>query len=359
MTESVSARRGSTSGGARLEPQQRGDGLKVVLDAVVDLLGEHPAHHRAPVLERDRGVVRDRLEEGAIVVGERRVAVADELADLPALPLQRQAQRVRPGAALGPRDLAVLEHERGAGRPHRGDRRLHDRLERLLQIQRLGDGLRDLRERLELVHPPLRVGVELRVLDRLRDLGGDRDEQVDLGLGVVAGGARAHVQRALHLLPRQDGHGEDRLVLVLGQVRELLEARVEMRGRGDRDRRTLRCRGPRDPLAEVQPRPPRHLVHRRTVRRTEHELVRALVVEVDEAGVGLERVRDLARDEREHLLEVERRVDRSDRLGQQSEMPCRRVHRPIVGTRRPTAFTNFLRKSCQKLQTAGIGSRVR
>ncbi len=42
-----------------------------------------------------------------------------------------------------------------------------------------------------------------------------------------------------------------------------------------------------------------------------------LVVEVDEAGVGVERVGDLGRDLREHLLEVERRVDRLDRVGQE------------------------------------------
>ena len=66
---------------------------------MVNLLGEDPAHDRAPVLERDRGVVRDGLQELAIVVGERRVAVADELADLTALPAQRQPNCVLPTAA--------------------------------------------------------------------------------------------------------------------------------------------------------------------------------------------------------------------------------------------------------------------
>jgi hypothetical protein len=62
------------------------------------------------------------------------------------------------------------------------------------------------------------------------------------------------------------------------------------------------------------------------VRRPKHELVRALVVEVDEARIGLERLGDLAGDEREHLLEVERRVDGRDRLGQQPEVTGSRVH---------------------------------
>ena len=52
---------------------------------------------------------------------------------------------------------------------------------------------------------------------------------------------------------------------------------------------------------------------------------------------------DLARSF-EDFFEVERRVDRGDRLGQQSEVACRCVHCPIVGTHRPGAFTNFLPK---------------
>ena len=101
---------------ARLQAQQRGHRLQVVLDAVVDLLGEHAAHHGAPVLERDRRLLGDRGEQFAVVLGERRGAVGDELADLASAPAQRLADRVRVGAALGPGDRAVLEHERGAGR---------------------------------------------------------------------------------------------------------------------------------------------------------------------------------------------------------------------------------------------------
>ena len=168
---------------ARLQAQERRDRLQVVLHAVVDLLREHAAHDRAPVLERDRRVVRDRLEQRLVVGRERRVAVADELADLAALPAQRHADGVRAGATLRPRDLPVLEHERRAGRVQRLHRRLHDRLERLLEVERLGDRLGDPRERLELGDAPLRALVELRVLDRLRHLRRDRDEQLDLGVG--------------------------------------------------------------------------------------------------------------------------------------------------------------------------------
>jgi hypothetical protein len=172
------------------------------------------------------------------------------------------------------------------------------------------------------VDAPLRVGIELRVLDRLRDLGGDRDQQVDLGLGVLARSPRADVERSLQqLLAGQDRHGQNRLVLVLAQVRELLEARVEVCTGGNRDRRPLGGRGPGDPLARAHPRTARHLLDAGAVRRPQHELVRPLVVQIDEAGVGLERLGDLAGDEREHLLEVERRVDGGDRLRQQAEVP--------------------------------------
>ena len=44
------------------------------------------------------------------------VAVGDELADLPAAPAQRLADRVRRRDALRPGDPAVVEHERGPGR---------------------------------------------------------------------------------------------------------------------------------------------------------------------------------------------------------------------------------------------------
>ena len=102
MTESSSAFLGSISVGARLEPQQRRDRLEVVLDPVVDLLGEDAAHDRASVLERDRGVVGDRREQRALLLGERRVAVADELADLRGR-FQRSGSRIAcaPGRPSG------------------------------------------------------------------------------------------------------------------------------------------------------------------------------------------------------------------------------------------------------------------
>ena len=96
----------------RLQPQERGHGLQVVLDPVVDLLGEHAAQRHPPVLERDRRLARDRLQQLPVVVGERRVPVDDELADRPPAPAQRQAHGMRARAALRPGDASVLEHDR-------------------------------------------------------------------------------------------------------------------------------------------------------------------------------------------------------------------------------------------------------
>jgi len=270
------------------------------------------------MLECDRCVVGDRDEQRSLFIRERRVAVADELADLAPLPAQRKPHVVRPGATFRPGDVAVLEHERRAGSADGLHRRLHDRLERLLEVERLGDRLRDLRQGLELGDPALRLCVQLCVLNRLRDLVRDRDEQLDLVLRELARRERAHVQRAGELVARKDRHRENRLVVVLRQVRELLEARIEMRLRRNHHGRPVGCGGSRDSFARPQPRAFRHLLDARSMRGPEDELVRALVVEVDEAGLGPEGVGDLAGDQLEHLFEVERRVHRGDRLGEKA-----------------------------------------
>jgi hypothetical protein len=166
------------------------------------------------------------------------------------------------------------------------------------------------------------------VLDRLCHLGGDRQEQVDFRGRELPGLARAHVQRALKLLTRQDRDGEDRLVLLLGQVHEPLEPRVEMRLRGDHHRSALLRRDAGDPLTRPHPRASRHLLDRRPVRRPQHELPRPLLVQVDEARVGAECLCHVRRDQLEHLLEVKGGVDRGDRVRQEAQMARWDVHAP-------------------------------
>src|SRR5437764_225564 len=84
-----------------------------------------------------RAVARDRREQRSLLLAERRVPVTDELADLTPLPPQRQPHRVRARTPPGPRDVSVLEHERRARRADRLHRRLDDRLQRLLEVERL------------------------------------------------------------------------------------------------------------------------------------------------------------------------------------------------------------------------------
>ena len=135
-----------------------------------------------------------------------------------------------------------------------------------------------------------------------------------------------HVQRPLELVAREDRHRQDRLVLVLGQVGKELEARIEVGLGRDHHRAPLGGRDAGDPLPRAHPRPPRQLLDPRAVRGPEHELVRALVVQVDEAGVGAERLGDPVGDVLQHLLEIEGGVDRGDRVGQQPEVACALVH---------------------------------
>ena len=89
---------------------------------------------------------------------------------------------------------------------------------------------------------------------------------------------------------------------------------------------TLSCGHACYPLARPHPRRAGHLLDAAPVRRAQDELAGPLVVEVDEARVGIECVSDIARNELEHLLEVERRVDRRDRVGQEPQVPRGRVH---------------------------------
>jgi len=84
--------------------------------------------------------------------------------------------------------------------------------------------------------------------------------------------------------------------------------------------------GAGDPLAGTHPRPALHLLEARPVRGAQDELALVLVVEVDEAGVRPERIGDLGRHEAEHLLQVERRVDRLDRLGQEAQVALGDLH---------------------------------
>ena len=85
-----------------------------------------------------------------------------------------------------------------------------------------------------------------------------------------------------------------------------------------------------DSLAGAHARASGHLLDARSVRCAKDELVGALVVQIHKAGIRTKRVRNLPRNQGQDLLEIERRVDGFDRLGQQAEMTLPDVHPEIV-----------------------------
>jgi hypothetical protein len=138
---------------------------------------------------------------------------------------------------------------------------------------------------------------------------------------VLARCNRTHVHRAGQAFAAiEDRHGEQRLEAPLRQVGELLEAGIEVGLRGDRHRLARRGRPAGQPLADRHSRWTRGGLDVRTVDRLQDELVRCLVVDVDEAGVGAEGAGHRDGHRIGDLGEVERARDSLDRLGEQAEM---------------------------------------
>ena len=226
---------------AGAQPQQRGDRLEVVLDAVVDLLGDQLAHHAAAGLDRRGRLVGDRPEQRPLLRREPAGPQADQRADGARLPHQRHGQRallVRRRAAgqldqelVAAVDVAVAlrdvqavrrdEHQRTCLGVHGAPRGGDDLGQRLRLVQRLRHGLGDARQRLQLGDAAARPVVELRVLDRLRHLGRDRLEQLDLVVVPLPRLGGAHVHGAGEALRAiEDRHREQRLEPLLVEAVE-------------------------------------------------------------------------------------------------------------------------------------------
>ena len=177
--------------------------------------------------------------------------------------------------------------------------------EHLVEVDRRVHDPRDAVERLELGDPALRSAPQPGVLDRLAELGRDRQQQRDLVLVVLPRRVGTHVQRAREASAGKHRDRQDRLERLLVEVREPAEARIEMGRVGDRDRLERLRRVAGDALADAHAR--RRAVPRDAPdRRAEHELAVRGVELVDEACVGLERRRDRRRDALQHLVELER-----------------------------------------------------
>ena len=222
-----------------LEPLK---GLQVVLHPVVDLLREHHAHYCSAAFssttaawcaESPPSSARSSSVNGVSAVG-------DELTDLAALPAQWRAHGGRLPARPSDRaDLSVLDDKKK--KYHLPPPSVVFTIASSDSSKRsFGHGLGEYaRAPQSSTTRRSSLHSEHNVHHRLGDLIGDRLEQLDLVAAVISSLLRT-LQFALQHFPAdEDRYGEDRLVLVLLQVRELLEARVEVRRRRDRRGRPL------------------------------------------------------------------------------------------------------------------------
>ena len=125
--------------------------------------------------------------------------------DLVGVPAQRHGRSKRPVLRLHQVDGAGVGLEQVL-------RPLGDALQHTGHVDRRRELSADLGQRGHLVGPATRLLVELRVLDRDADIGGDRGEEAHVGLAETAlvGGA-LHADDADRRLPRHDRHAEVRL----------------------------------------------------------------------------------------------------------------------------------------------------
>ena len=114
-TESSSARAGSPLAGA--QAQQRRDGLQVVLDAVVDLLGDQLAHHAAARLDGRRRLVRDRAEQRLLLGREARRPCGGRPARRCVRVFQTSGTASAPCSSVGARAGELDQARRRRGRP--------------------------------------------------------------------------------------------------------------------------------------------------------------------------------------------------------------------------------------------------
>jgi hypothetical protein len=99
-----------------------------------------------------------------------------------------------------------------------------------------------------------------------------------------------------------------------------------MRFARDHDRPALGgCRAG-DSLAGPHLRHSRHLLDARSERGAQHELVGGIVVEVDEARVGLEGLRHFPCDQLEDLVQPQGRVHGRDGLREEPKVPRGAIH---------------------------------
>ena len=238
--------------GLRGRERARLERVEHVLDHV---LGGQPLDQLG-LLEPDGGLVGDGLEQLSLLVGEGAPA-AGHAADDPELLVaghERGDQQAVVGALLAAHQV---EQQRGAARPRggrvrrvrHGQRQLvvlgrqppdlarvggqqlprpaRDRGVQLVALRHGGERLRELRQGGQLVHPPARLLVELRVLDGARhEPGGVHEEVQDVVLELARRLRVQHDDADHPLALADDRDGDHRLEALLLDLRHVLHARI-------------------------------------------------------------------------------------------------------------------------------------
>ena len=281
-----------------------------------DQRGEHVG--RAPERAREQGGHTGASRGAAQLVPE--LGQRHEVRPVTAAVARRAQPQLVPGR------LEQVHAQRGRAE------QVHPLLDRRSQqlVDRVGarDREAEARQLLEVAHRAPGALVQARVLHRLRDEGGGVDQE-----GRVVGAEHPGclgVQRdhADHLAAADDQrHRDERLVLLLLELREVADARVGQRVLGDEHRLAVLEHPARDPLARLH----RDAAAQVRVLGGGGAQREAPAAVVDQEDVG--RVRDDGvvhepHDRREHAVDLERRVDRVDDLVQEAEFAL------VVGSRR-------------------------
>ena len=297
---------------------------------------DEEAHHLVARDERrdERGAHRGGSPERAGEHRRERAAAGLRALQLAAQLGQRDdvgpVRRARRGGAHAQPVAARLEQVDAQRLGAEQAERLLDR-HREQVVDRLGarDVPAELRELLELAQRAPRALVQARVLDRVGHERGDVQQEGGVlraeharGLGVQ----RDHADHALALGDQR--HRHERLVLLLLELGEVLDARVGERLLRDEDRLPVLQHPAGDALAR------RHrdaAAEMRVALRggAQHDAPPAVLAQEDVGRVRDDGVVDEPHDRAQHLLEIERRVDGVDDLVEDAELVLLRRTRAV------------------------------
>ena len=189
-----------------------------------------------------------------------------------------------------------------------------------VDVERRGDRLRDAGEHLRLPPPALTLLVQARVLQRERRLVSERLHELDLPVRERADVVAIRDEGAEHPVADEERHGHHGPI-ALGldggarRRREVERRIVQQIGRPDRA--TLRDRGGRRAVARMQRAHGLKCATHSAARHEEQGVARPIRVhERDRGSLGAEQSARAVDDQRQDLLELQRRRDRAAELGE-------------------------------------------